>query len=146
MVGLIKGKTFQMLLTCLIFHLFFCLQPEMVSVIFPPSFVIGTCNNKSKIYNIQQMTAQCRRTQWKKKKDFLPFLSNLAVTVTCSNCKKVQMKVKNFKPTMFLLMRKQNTPTPACCSSLPSSPHLIKEDPREGSCLRSQFRNQSLTW
>lgn len=46
------------------------------------------------------------------------------------------MKVKNFKPTMFLLMRKQNTPIPACCSSLPSSPHLIKEDPKEGSCLR----------
>lgn len=49
----------------------------------------------------------------------------------CSNSKKVQMKVKNIKPTMFLLMRTQNTPAPTCCSSLPSSPHLIKEDPKE---------------
>lgn len=55
---------------------------------------------------------------------FIKFFSNV-------NSKKVQMKVKNFKPTIFLLTRRQNTPAPTYCSSLPSSPHLIKEDPKE---------------
>lgn len=112
---------------------------KIVPVIFPPSFVIGTWNSKSYLYNTQ-MTVQCRTTQCRKKGCF-PFLSNFVVTVTCSNSKKVQMKVKNFKPTMFLWMRRQNTPAPTCCSSLPSSPHLIKEDPKEWLCLRSHFRN-----
>lgn len=134
----LREKTVHMLLMCLIFHLFLFIV-KIVSVIFPPSFDIGTWNNKSNIYNTQ-MIVQCRSTQWKKKGCF-PFLSKFVVTVTCSNSKEVQMKVKIFKPTIFLLMRKQNIPAPICCSSLPSSPYLIKEDPKEGSCLRSQFRN-----
>lgn len=85
------------------------------SVIFPLSFVTGTRNSNIEEQNlgptnysaVQNTVRKAHCKEKKKKKGCLLLLSDLAITVTCCNHKKVQMKVRNFKPAMFLLMRKK---------------------------------------
>lgn len=141
MFGQIKKKEKKRLFRSLIFPLFLCLQSYPNSLSNFPSLFCSMLllqvpvRAKSTIYKLKCSSEQCRKDSLQeeaKRKGSLLSLSDLATTVTCSNSKS-QMKVRNFKPAMFVLMRKQNTPTPARCSSLPSSPHLIKGHPKEGS-------------